>query len=605
MNSLASIPIRDPRYAERRYSVDYRADGSVVIANVAPHAHLFHTTNAALDHWAAAAPARVWLAERSGEGWRRVSFGEAAEAVAALAGGLAGLGVGPGRPLLILARNGIEHALVSYAAMRLGAAIAPVSPQYGFKGADPERLAYAAALIGPAAVYVDDAAVFAEALEQPALAGVTVIAGANARPGDHPLAALLRGGAAQPNRATPDQAAKFLLTSGSTGRPKAVICTNNNISSNAAQIAACFDDPEPPVVVNSAPWSHSLGANSILHMSLHRGGTLYIDAGQPVPGRFEETLRNLREIPTTYCNMVPAGWGLMAGALEQDEALAKVFFEQVRVVQYGGAGLAQSIADRIEAVAVRTVGEQISFGSGYGSTETGPTICNVHWENLRTGMIGMPVPGTTVLLAPEGDKFEIRAKGPQVSPGYHDARIPDGAATSPAGTNLGDGRDAEGFYRLGDAARLIDDDRPDLGMVFDGRLVENFKLATGAFVTAGALRLSALSAIGGAALDAVVCGEGRDGVGLMLFVNPAARERLGAAELRREIEAGLRQLNDQAKGVGGKVARALILDGAPDAHSGEVTDKGYINQALARARRSAELERLFAAEPDDGVMVLG
>jgi feruloyl-CoA synthase len=527
--------MRDPLYAERRYSVDYRADGSIVIANVAPHEHRFPTTNASLDHWAKAAPERVWLAERSGEGWRRTTFAEAGQAVAALAGGLAGLGVGPGRPLLILARNGIDHALISYAAMRLGAAIAPVSPQYGLKGADPERLAYAAALIGPAAVYVDDAAAFADGLSNPALAGVTVIAGANPRPGDHTFEALLRDGAATADQSRPDQCAKLLLTSGSTGKPKAVICTNTNIASNAAQIAACFDDPEPPVVVNSAPWSHSLGANSILHMSLHRGGTLYIDAGQPVPGRFEETLRNLREIPTTYCNMVPAGWNLMAGALEQDEALARTFFEQVRVVQYGGAGLAQSVADRIEAVAARTVGEHISFGSGYGSTETGPTICNVHWENLRTGMIGMPVPGTTVLLAPEGDKFEIRAKGPQVSPGYHDARIPDGAATSP----LGDGRDAEGFYRLGDAARLIDEDRPDLGMVFDGRLVENFKLATGAFVTAGALRLTALSAIGAVVLDAVVCGEGRDGVGLMLFINPAVRERLGAAELRREVEAGL------------------------------------------------------------------
>jgi len=601
MNSHAQLPIRDPRYAERRYSVDYRADGSVLIANVAPYEHPFHTTNASLDHWATQAPSRTWLAERSGEGWRRITFGEAREAVAALAGGLAGLGVGPGRPLLILARNSIDQALISYAAMRLGAAIAPVSPQYGLKGADPERLAYAAPLIGPAAVYVDDAAAFADGLANPALAGVTVIAGANPRPGDHTFAALLAAGAATADQSRPEQCAKLLLTSGSTGRPKAVICTNGNISSNAAQIAACFDDPEPPVVVNSAPWSHSLGANSILHMSLHRGGPLYIDAGQPVPGRFEETLRNLREIPTTYCNMVPAGWGLMAPALEQDEALAKVFFEQVRVVQYGGAGLAQSVADRIEAVAARTVGERISFGSGYGSTETGPTICNVHWENLRTGMIGMPVPGTTVLLAPEGDKYEIRAKGPQVSPGYHDARIPDGAATSP----LGDGRDAEGFYRLGDAARMIDDDRPDLGMVFDGRLVENFKLATGAFVTAGALRLSALSAIGGAALDAVVCGEGRDGVGLMLFINPAARERLGEAELRREVESGLARLNAEAKGVGGKVSRALILDGGPDAHSGEVTDKGYINQALARSRRPSELERLFAAEPDDGVIVLG
>jgi feruloyl-CoA synthase len=592
---MTTAPIRDPRYAAPDYAIDRGADGSVVIGNVAPFSDAFQTLNAALDHWAVAKSGATWLAERSGDGWKTLSFAEARERVARLAGALAGLGVGPGKPLMILTGNSIDHALIAYAAMRIGAAIAPVSPQYAQPGADLSRLQHAAELVRPACVFTADAAKTAEALTIPALAGAVVIAGANARAGDHPLEALLRDGPASADQATPDAIAKLLLTSGSTGKPKAVVCTHRNIALNSAQIAACFDDPDPPVVVNSAPWSHSLGANSVLHMTLHRGGTLYIDAGQPVPGRFGDTLRNLTDVATTYHNMVPAGWGLLAHELELDEALARRFFERVRVIQYGGAGLAQSIADRIQAVAIRTVGEQISFAAGYGATETGPTACNVHWPNLATGMIGMPVPGTSVKLAPQDGKFEIRVKGPQISPGYYR----DGEVAAPA-----DAHDEDGFYRLGDAARFVDEARPQLGLMFDGRLVENFKLATGAFVTAGALRLAALSAIGGVALDAIVCGEGKDCVGLMLFANPAARARLGEEGLRREVRAGLERLNASAKGVGGKVLRALVLPEGPDAASGEITDKGYLNQALARNRRPVEMERLFAETPDAEIVTL-
>jgi feruloyl-CoA synthase len=602
MSHSSPPPVRDSRYAKPRYGVDRRADGAVVIANHTPYSQAFQTTNAALDHWAHAAPNRTWLAERSGAGWRRIGFGEARDRVAVMAGALSAFGVGPGRPLLILARNSIDHALITYAAMRLGAAAAPVSPQYGVSGADPARLAHAVALIGPACVFVDDAAVFAEALAGPALKGLPVVAGVNAAAGHHPLSALQAGGPPVADAAAPDQIAKLLLTSGSTGRPKAVVCAHRNIAVNAAQIAACFMDPDPPVLVNSAPWSHSMGANAILHTTLHRGGTLHIDAGQPTPARFGETLRNLGEVVTTAHYLVPAGWNLLVGELERDEALARTFFQQARVLQYGGAGLAQSVVDRVEAAAVRAVGEKIAFTAAYGATETGPTACNVHWESLRSGMIGMPMPGTTIKLAPQDDKFEIRVSGPQVSPGYYDARRSCLGDTRDA--DPGDSVDEDGFYRLGDAARIIDPDRLDLGLAFDGRLVENFKLATGAFVTAGALRLAALSAIGGAALDAVVCGEGQDGVGLMLFVDPMARQRLGETGLREAAVAGLRRLNAEAMGAGGRVARALILSGGPDPHSGELTDKGYINQALARARRAPEMARLFAEQPDDGVLVL-
>lgn len=596
MNAASSTPIRDPRYAARAYAIDHRPDGGLVITNDAPFFKEFTTTNAALDYWARTAPDRVWLAERSGAGWRRLTFGEAGEAIATLAGALADLGLGPGKPLLILARNSIDHALISYAAMRLGAPVAPVSPRYGQRGADLSRLVHAVALIGPAAVYVADAAEAVEALDSPALRGVVVIAGKSARPGDRLFANLLGEGYPLPDQARPDQVAKLMLTSGSTGRPKAVICTHHNIAFNAAQSAACFDDPESPVAVNAAPWNHSLGGNAVLHTLLHRGGALHIDAGQPVPGRFGETLRNLREVSTTYHIMVPAGWALLADELDRDAALARVFFRRVRILQYGGAGLSQNLCDRVQAVALRTVGEQITFGAGYGSTETGPTACNVHWTNLRAAMIGLPLPGTSIKLVPQDGKFEICVRGPQVSPGYFDAQAAAGEVKALP-------LDQDGYCRMGDAAKLIDPAQPQMGLAFDGRLAENFKLATGAFVNAGGLRLAALSALGGAVLDAVVCGEGRQGVGLMLFVDPTQRERLGEGGLRDQIRSGLGRLNAVAAGLGGNIARALILDDLPDADSGELTDKGYINQALARSRRAAQIDRLFAELADPGVIV--
>jgi feruloyl-CoA synthase len=359
----------------------------------------------------------------------------------------------------------------------------------------------------------------------------------------------------------------------------------------AAQVAACFDDPEPPVVVNQAPWSHSLGANAILQMVTHRGGLIHVDAGQPVAGRHLETVRNLREIAPTYHNMVPAGWDLLADELERDDALARTFFSRVRLLQYGGAALRQSTCDRVQAVARATIGEGVSFSSGYGATETGPTATNVHWPNVTMGLMGLPVPQTTVKLAPSQGRLEFRVKGPQMSAGYH--RNPEATAAA---------LDEEGFYRLGDAARAADPERLELGLVFDGRLSENFKLANGTFVNAGALRVAAISAIGGAAADAVVCGEGESGVGLLIFLGAAVRAELSPAAIRAAVAAGLKSLNAAAAGGSGRVERALILQDAPDAASGEITDKGYINQTLARTRRASQIRRLF--DSGDGADVV-
>jgi feruloyl-CoA synthase len=575
---------RDPRFSARRLEMETRPNGEMIIANPAPFSTEHRTMTSALERWADVTPHRTWLAQRSGAGWRSVAFGEATERIRALGAGLRSLDLEPGRPLLILARNSIEHALIAYAAMAQGIPVAAVSPQFGLPGANLSRLAHACAQLRPAAVYTDDAALFAAGLSADAVRPLPVVAADHPRSGDVPLGELYRQGSAPPT-ASEDQPAKFMLTSGSTGLPKAVICLHRNISLNAAQFAACFDDPEPPVLVNSAPWSHSLGSTAILHYTAHRGGTLYIDAGQPTAGGFAETVRNLTEIAPTLHNMVPAGWMLFAEALEGDPTLARRFFSRVRQLQYGGAALDQATADRIQAVALATVGEQISFGCGYGSTETG-LACNVHWPNGRMGMVGLPIPGTAVRLVPEGGKLDFRARGPQVSPGYLGLSAPM--------------TDDEGFYSIGDAVRFVDPPRPEAGMAFDGRLSENFKLASGAFVSAGELRLSAVSAIGDCVTDAVVCGEGRTGVGLLLYPNPT-RSR---PEIEAAVRAGLEALNTRSFGSATRVARALVLEGPPDPNCGEITDKGYIAQSIARRRREVALQALFAEPASENVILL-
>ena len=581
-----TAPFRDARYARRRLEVDERASGEIILTNPTPFSDAFQTATAALEHWAARDPSRMWLAERSGEGWRIISYGEARQRIAVLAGALQSLGVVGPRPLLILARNSVDHALIKYAAMSQGMPVAPVSPQYGLPGANLGRLAHACEVLKPAAIYTEDAALFAEGLAAPFLAGLPVITAKNPRPGDVALEPLYASAPAAAC-ARPDDHAKYMLTSGSTGHPKAVIMTHRGMCLNSAQIAACFDDPDPPVMVHSAPWSHSLGGNAILHMGAHRGGSLYIDAGQPIAARFGETVRNLKEIAPTYQNMVPAGWMLFADALERDEDLARTFFSRVRLLQYGGAALGQTYGDRIQAVAVRTIGERISFSSGYGATETGPTAANVHWLNDKMGMMGLPLPGTSVKLVPVAGKLEFRVKGPQVTLGYLGQPELSAAAF-----------DEDGFYRVGDAARFVEPGNPEAGLIFDGRLSENFKLSSGTFVSVGELRIGAVGAIGDAVTDAVVCGENHEIIGLLLYPNPT----LPRAEVEAAVRAGLERFNAAAKGAGGRVARALVLPDGPDAASGEITDKGYIAQSLARARRADAVERLLAADPFSDVM---
>jgi feruloyl-CoA synthase len=515
------------------------------------------------------------------------------ERVRALAAGLDACAIVAGDVLLILARNGIDHALVSYAAMSLGAAAAPVTPQYGAPGADLGRLRNAVASLAPDAVYLDDAAAYADPEHwlggaQLPVRAVRVISGRNPRPGQTPLADLEKG--ALVRTPEPWMTAKLLLTSGSTGRPKAVIQTHAAVATNAAQITACFDDPTRRWWSTPRPGATAWARTPSCTWSCTAAARCTSTPANRSPAASARPVRNLREVATTYHNMVPAGWAMLADELERDPELARVFFSRVRVLQYGGASMAQSVCDRIQAVALATVGERISFATGYGSTETGPTACNIHWPNFRTGMMGLPVPGTTLKLAPVGEKLEARVRGPQISPGYLGRPELTAAAF-----------DEEGFYRLGDAARLAEDGRPEAGSSSTGasRRTSSWRRAPSSLPAccgprpcppARARSATPSCAARAGTASACCCSPTPAGAG-PTAPPPSAPVWSGSMPA--------------ARGGSGRVARALIVEGQPDAASGELTDKGYINQALARERRAGDVERLYATPLAEGVIEFG
>lgn len=595
-----NAPLRDGRFAPQAHHAARLPNGEWLLENRTPYADPFTSTYAPIFHWAGIAPARTWMAD----GAQSLTYSEAASAIARIAGGLRDLGLDHRHVILAPARNSIGHALLTYAAHLAGISVAPIPPRYVRAGAEPSRLINTLAIVKPAALFADEAA-HAEAVyaQAPELRAMPLFS----PPGSDfgmPLDQVLGDPLPCRDPEHEDAGRLILMTSGSTGTPKAAICTQATMAVNAAQSAACFDDPDAPVVVNNAPWNHALGALSVRQRMLHMGGSFHIDHGEPTPAGIGETIRNLRTISPTYYHMVPAGWALLADALEADETLAATFFKRLRLMQYGGAQLPDAITSRIQAAAERAVGEHICLTSGFGASETGPAVINIHWPNTQSGILGLPLPGTAIRLVPNNGRLEICISGPQLSPGYIGAD----------GERIPLPRDADGFYHIGDAGKLeLTDNR--LSIRYDGRLVENFKLMTGTFVTAGALRLSALSAIGPAALDCVVCGEGQESVGLLVFLNrdgcnAAQGAALELGELARHegvraaVQAGLTAMNAQVSGSARRVGRVLLLPGAPDVAGGEITEKGYLNQALCRANYAREIERLYAADDPDVLRII-
>ena len=555
-----------------------------------------------LEGWSDRAPDRTFLAERDAGGrWSRLSYRGARDAVRSIAQGLIELGGAPDRPVMLLSENSIDHALVQLAAMHARIPAAPISPAYSLASRDFGKLRAIAAMVGPAVVFADDFAVYgpaAEAAELVHLPTVSSRGGATTTVGD--LARTLPGRSSFRafSAVTPDTVAKILFTSGSTGSPKGVVNTQRMLCSNQQAIAQVWPllDERPPVVVDWLPWSHTFGGNHDFNMVLAHGGTLYIDAGKPIPGRFEATIANLREIsPTLYFN-VPRGFDRLVSALEQDEALAKTFFAELDLLFYAAAALPQSTWERLEKVAARVQPkerEPAAFVSAWGSTETAPLVTSVHFRIDRAGVIGLPAPGCELKLVPTEDgagKLEMRVRGPNVTPGYWEQ-----------GNVMPARLDAEGFLPTGDAGRLQDPAAPERGVVFDGRTAENFKLSSGSWVTVSELRVRVLAACAPHLLDAVVAGHDREFVSLLVFTAPGA---LPPEALREQLRGALRKHNAEQGGSSTRIARVLVAEEALSIDGGEITDKGYVNQRAVLVRRAALVDALYAEPPGPGVFAI-
>ncbi len=614
--SASAAPLRTIAYGDVAVIREPLPDGATLLRAAAP-LQAYEPSLAQMFRAAhAAAPARVFLAERgpTADGWRKLTYAQARPIVDALAQALIERGLGAERPVMILSGNAIDHALLMLAGYTAGIPVAPVSVAYSLQSQDHAKLRQIFDLLRPGLVYVADTAPFGRALAALDLTGVELAAsrnGANLErvtPFDQ-LAASRPGPAMARACAAigPDTIAKFLFTSGSTGAPKGVINTHGMLTANQQQIVQIwpFLTEQPPVLVDWLPWNHTFGGNHNFNLVLRHAGTFYIDAGKPMPALVGETVRNLSEIsPTVYFN-VPAGYAALLPHLERDGAFAKNFFAKVRFIFYAGAALPQDLWTRLEAAAVRAIGARIPLISSWGTTETAPLATACHFLTDRSGMIGVPAPGVEVKLAPGDGKLEARVRGPNVTPGYW--KQPDLTVAA---------FDAEGYYRPGDAVRFADADDVAKGLMFDGRLVEDFKLATGTWVHVGGLRVGVLAAASPALQDAVVVGENLPFIGLLAWLNSAGCQRLVGrddatlAELARHpvvrdhVRRAMAQWNEAHPGSSERIARVLLLPDQPSIDANEITDKGYVNQRAAIACRHHEVARLYAEMPGPEVIGL-
>ena len=559
--------------------MERRADGSFILRSRHGLPEPESSITGVLRKRAAAHPDRP-LAVHGGT---VLTYGEAKQQADTLAHAFRGLGLGPDKPVMILSGNSLEHLLISLGAYAAGTPAMPISAAYSLMSTDHAQIRAIAALTEPGLVFADDAGPFQPALDALELDNVLIARGE--RDGALRLDDLLTSHGPLDGDPGPgaDTVAKLLFTSGSTGVPKGVINTHRMLCSNQAMHAAIwpFLREEPPVLVDWLPWSHTFGGNHNLNMALFHGGTIHIDDGRPAPPLFPRTLAALREVPPTLYFNVPAGYALLAPALEQDAALAGRLFSRLRYMFYAGAALPDALAVRLRKLARDHADHEVPLTSSWGTTETSPTATSVHYLGAPTGCIGVPVPGCTIKLAPVLGKFEIRVRGPNVTPGYY--RAPDVTAAR---------FDQEGFYRSGDAVRLIDERDPGQGLMFDGRIAENFKLLTGTWVTVGALRTRLLSAAG-VLSDAVICGQDAEYVAAMGWVNQAEARDRSAAELREHLAQALARMNGEA-GSAGRIERLLLLETPPSLDAGEITDKGYLNQRRCLECRADDVARLYA-----------
>jgi feruloyl-CoA synthase len=555
--------------------IERRADGAILLRS--PHALEDYPARITdwLDQWAAQEPDRIFLAVREGAGaWRKLTYGEARSQSRRIAAALLARGLSPERPVAVLSGNDIEHALIQLGALYAGIPYAPVSPAYSLLSGDFVKLRHVMALLTPGLVFAADRQAFGKAIAAAVPAGTEVVcaddfASLTAHPaGPEVDAALARVG--------PDTIAKFLFTSGSTGTPKAVINTQRMWCANQAMIRTmlAFFRDEPPVLVDWAPWHHTAAGNHDFGLVLANGGSYCVDEGKPVPGLIEATVRNLRDIAPTFYFNVPKGYEALLPYLREDAALRRNFFSRLRVLWFAGAGVAQHVYDEMRALALAERGEAVPFLTGLGSTETAPMTLGRLVETDDASNMGVPPPGVELKMVPFEGRFEMRIKGPHITPGYW--RQPELTAQA---------FDEEGWYRLGDAFEFADPADASKGLLFRGRVAEDFKLATGTWVHVGPLRSAFIAHFAPYVRDVVIAGAGRDELAALVFPDGPRQPA--------ELAARLRSFAAQASGSSNRIVRMIVLEEPPSLDAGELTDKGSINQRAVLAARADLVEMLY------------
>lgn len=597
-----SVTVRPHKVVSRQSD-----DGTIRLASgyelgdVVPHTGIW------LHRWAEEAPSRVFLAERAGAGWREHGYGEVLGMVRAIAASLLARGMGAETPIVILSGNGVDHALLSLAAQYVGIPTVPLAEQYSLIEEAHGRLIYVLDKIKPAMAFVDDAGRYTAALKLPQLDGVDLVAAVTegAPRQVTAFAELLKGDGGVDLEAAhagvgPDTLAKVLFTSGSSSDPKGVLTTQRMLCANQAQIASALPllKERPPRITDWLPWNHVFGGSHNVNMMLANGGTLRVDHGKPTPALIGTTLDNIRDKPGTLSFNVPVGYAMLVQAMEKDLALREAFFGDLDLLFYAGASLPQAVWARLEEMAMEVRGRLPLMNSSWGMTETAPATLMVHEPIGRSGVIGVPLPGCDIKLIPDDEmRCELRVKGPNIMPGYWG----DPAKTAET-------FDDEGYLITGDAVRFLDPGDPARGLVFDGRVSEDFKLNTGTWVQAGTLRLETLDALKAHVQDLVICGHDRGEVGLLIFPKPGqvrgeadAGGAVTDAALMAEIETVLRGLAQRATGSAKRITRALILAEPPSLKDQEVTDKGSLNVRKIITRRADLLERLY--DNDDPALI--
>jgi feruloyl-CoA synthase len=562
-----------------------------------------------LHHWAEAAPDRVFMAERDKHGgWRQISYAQLLTSTRAIASALLARGLSAEKPIIILSGNSIDHALIAFGALYAGIPFCPVSPAYSLVSRDYGKLGFLMKLLTPGLVFAEDASKFADALLANVTLGTEIAASHGAIPGrDVTLLSDLLATPEHPRLDAaheaigPDTIAKFLLTSGSTGNPKAVINTQRMICANQVMLreTLAFLKDEPPVIVDWLPWNHTFGGNHNIGLTLFNGGSMYLDEGKPMPGGIEETVRNLREIsPTVYFN-VPKGYESLLPYLREDKALRAKFFGRLHAMFFSGAALSPFVWNSLDELAVAETGFRVPMLTGLGATETSPFFMSVRPDTSRSGHVGLPVLGNDAKLLPNNGKLEVRARGPNVTPGYW--RQPELTAKA---------FDEEGFYKFGDALKPADPDDFDAGFDFDGRIAEDFKLASGTWVSVGPMRARFVAACAPLVRDVVIAGINRDEISALVvldldgcrLINPKLpSDDLAVAATDPLIRAAFRErfqkLLAGATGSSTRITRAVLLDTPLSIDRGEVTDKGSINQRAVLEHRNALIETIYAPAP--------